>query len=146
MLKRLTMLSMVLLVVIFGFFILAPKQVVFDNSNVKVKVERADSYVERQQGLMFRDKLQDGHGMLFMNVGTTSFWMKNMKFPLDLIFISKDKKIVDIKQNFQPCLVENCPAYASTAVAKYLLEVNAGFVEKNQISIGDSISFSCSWF
>lgn len=135
-----------LLVVIFIFFILAPRQVIFDNSNVNVKVERADSYAERQEGLMFRDKLGDGHGMLFMNVGAASFWMKNMKFPLDLIFISKDKKIVDIKQNFQPCLVESCPTYTSIAPAKYVLEVNAGFVEKNKISIGEFISFSCSWF
>ena len=141
-----------LLAIILGFFILAPPpkadkkaQVIFDNG-VKVKVERADSYAERQEGLMFRDKLKDGHGMLFVNVGTPSFWMKNMKFPLDLIFISKDKKIVDIKQNFQPCLVENCPAYYSIAAAKYVLEVNAGFVEKNKILIGEFISFSCSWF
>ncbi|MBI5254227.1 DUF192 domain-containing protein [Candidatus Falkowbacteria bacterium] len=136
-------------VIIVGLCLLVvlPRQVIFDNG-VKVKVERADSFIEKQEGLMFRDKLEDGHGMLFIfrHEGQASFWMKNMKFPLDLIFISKDKKIVDIKQNFQPCLVENCPVYKSVVAAQYVLEVNAGFVEKNKISIGDSISFSCSWF
>ncbi len=131
---------------IFLFSVFLPRQVIFNSGNVKVQVERADSVIEKQEGLMFRDKLADGHGMLFVNVETPSFWMKNVKFPLDLIFISKDKKIVDIKQNFQPCPVENCPTYTATVAAKYVLEVNAGFVEKNQISIGDAISFSCSWF
>jgi len=129
-----------------GWMAFTKSYVIFPMQNVKVRVEIADSPKEWQQGLMFRERLDDGAGMLFVGDKETmpAFWMKNMKFALDMIFISADKKVVDIKQNFQPCMVENCPDYFSKAPARYILEVRAGFVEKNKISIGDSVAFITS--
>jgi uncharacterized membrane protein (UPF0127 family) len=129
-----------------GWMAFTKNYVIFPTQNIKVSVEIADSPSEWEQGLMFREKLNDDSGMLFVGDKETTlvFWMKNMKFALDLIFISTNKKVVDIKQNFQPCMVENCPDYSSKTPARYVLEVRAGFIEKNKISIGDSVAFITS--
>lgn len=69
-----------------------------------------------------------------------SFWMKNMKFPLDIIWIDKDKRIVDIKINVLPCN-GSCAGLMPQAKAQYVLEVNAGFTEKNRVKVGDRVDF-----
>ena len=82
------------------------------------------------------------NGMLFAYEHdiNLSFWMKNTYIPLDMIFIGKDLRIVDIKENVQPCPLQqdnSCPSYPSKQSAKYVLEVNAGFVQQNGIKVGD---------
>ena len=106
-----------------------------------IHAELAQNPFARTRGLMFRKSLPADSGMLFVfpNEAIQSFWMKNTKIPLDLIFISVDDKIVDIKNNFLPCTVDSCPVYQSVAPAKYVLEINAGEVEKEGINIGMSI-------
>jgi hypothetical protein len=92
---------------------------------------------------MYRESLAENAGMLFIfsSESPKTFWMKNTKIPLDLIFISADKKVAEIKENFEPCREANCPFYRSQAAARYVLEVNAGFVQKNDIQINDALSF-----
>ncbi len=109
---------------------------------VCVQIEVVDSPEARSQGLMFRDKLDDKQGMFFIfeENGKHNFWMKNMKLPLDIIWISQDKVIVDIRKNVPACQNE-CLSYAPQVNAKYVLEVNAGFIEKNKIEIGDRADF-----
>lgn len=116
------------------------RDVVF--SNVSVKVEIADSDAKRAQGLMYRNSLDEGKGMLFVfdQESNYSFWMKNMKFPLDLIWINRDKEVVYIYNNFSPC-IKNCPSVSPKIQAQYVLEVNAGFVERNHIRVGDRVGF-----
>lgn len=103
-----------------------------------VEVEIADSDAEKIRGLMFRQSLDDDKGMLFVyeSAETRTFWMKNTPIPLDIIFISPEKKIVDI-QTMQPCEKEPCAKYTSAGKVQYALEVNAGFADENNISIGD---------
>lgn len=115
----------------------------FPQHNLNIQAEVAKNAYQLAKGLMFRKSLDENNGMLFVfnDEKNRTFWMKNTKISLDLIFISKDKKIVDIKENFLPCLNISCPSYTSTQSAKYVLEVNAGFVEKNKIQIGEDISF-----
>ena len=115
----------------------------FPSHNLKVEVELAQTVVQQARGLMFREFLAENSGMLFIFSGESprTFWMKNTKIPLDLIFISSDKKIVEIKESFEPCVEEKCPTYQSRAAAKYVLEVNAGFSAKNNIQIGDPLIF-----
>jgi uncharacterized protein len=107
---------------------------------ISVKVEIADDEEERARGLMFRKKLRKNEGMLFVfeKESYPSFWMKYTLVPLDLMFISEDYEIVDIKQNFKPCNGE-CNVYTSKEKAKYVLEVHSGFVEENKVEIGDGI-------
>ncbi len=122
-----------------------PDAVVFVKQNLKISVEVADTPAAWAKGLMFRNSLAQDSGMLFMfpYESAQSFWMKNTLIPLDIIFISKDKQIIDIKENFQPCPSEQfiCPSYTSTAPSMYVLEVNAGFVKKHGIKIGDAVEF-----
>lgn len=134
---------------IFIAFFFSPLSLPADNSYTKVcirgiflEAEVADNPQQRQQGLMFRSSLADNGGMLFIfeKEGRYNFWMKNMNFALDIIWIGADKKIVDIKENNQPC-TESCQSLISAGQARYVLEVDAGFVRKNKIKIGEPVNF-----
>ena len=116
--------------------------VLIDNGNekIKVNVEIADSAEERSKGLMFREFLDENSGMWFAfdDENYRSFWMKNTLIPLDMIFISEELEIVDIKYAF-PCLKDLCIIYKSSKPAKYVLEVNGNFTIEKNIGIGDKI-------
>ena len=109
--------------------------------NATIKAEVADSPGEMQRGLMFRSFLGEGQGMLFVfpDEAYRSFWMKNTKIPLDILFISANLTVVDI-QAMEPCLADPCPNYPSRAPAKYALEVNKGFAERYGIRAGMLVS------
>jgi uncharacterized membrane protein (UPF0127 family) len=81
---------------------------------------------------MYRTELKDNQGMLFIfpDEDYRSFYMKNTKIPLDIIYIGKHKKIVSIQKNAQPFNESSLP---SEAPAKYVLEVYAGLSEKMEI-------------
>jgi len=127
------------------YFSQKPKQsnFSFPDHNLNLQAELADNLRLQAKGLMGREKLEENSGMLFVfsNEAKRTFWMKNTYIPLDLIFISKDKKIVEFKENFEPCREDNCSTYTSNIEAQYVLEVNAGFIQKNQIKIGDNVAF-----
>ncbi len=115
-----------------------------DGIIVSVEIEIADTEEERVQGLMYREKLGSYNGMLFIFdiQANNSFWMKNTRIPLDLVFIDGDKKIVDIVENAQPCVEGHiCPALRPQFEYMYCLEVNGGFAEENQIRIGDTVGW-----
>jgi len=104
-------------------------------------VEAADTPAKRAEGLMFRENLPENSGMLFVfeNEGIYPFWMKNTLIYLDIIWIDKNGKIVFIKENAQPCKSENCPEIMPPSAAKYVLEINAGQVEKLNFTLGQKI-------
>ena len=108
-----------------------------------VEVEIADDFEERSVGLMFRESLKDDNGMFFIfeEPAYKSFWMKNTLIPLDIIFISEDFKVVDIKENFEPCDKEVCESYKPKEKVRYVLEVNAGFVKGHNVRIGDGVRY-----
>lgn len=116
--------------------------VVFDATS-SVRAEVANTDTEKTKGLMHRKNLEEDAGMLFnfTSEKNRSFWMKNTLIPLDIIFIDKDKKIVDIIENMEPCLEEPCQVYESKYPAMYALEVNAGYVDKNNIRTGKTVVF-----
>jgi len=91
-------------------------------------VELAGDIWKRNQGLMFRESLDSGAGMLFLGYRETDrwpFWMKDTLIPLDIVWITEDLKVADI-QTAAPCEQAPCPQYVPKAAAKYVLEVNAG--------------------
>lgn len=104
-------------------------------------IEIADTEYETQTGLMYRDVLKPKQAMLFVfpNEDFRSFYMKNTKLPLDIIYIGDNKKIVSIQKDAQPFNEQSLP---SEGPAKYVLEVNAGLSELWQLKAGDSIEFS----
>ena len=109
-------------------------------NNYAVYVEIADSPAEYQKGLMFHEPLKANEGMLFVFQDETrrSFWMKNVFFPIDIIFINSDKKVVDLKLNFYPCTKDPCEIFTSKQ-AKYALEVQRTFADKHRVKIGDLV-------
>lgn len=111
-------------------------------NKVCIDVELADTAEKRQLGLMFRKSMDRNKGMLFIfeKEGRHTFWMKNMNFPLDLIWIGQDDKVVGITYNALPCneLYKNISIEKSV---KYVLEVNAGFARNHSIKEDDSVNF-----
>jgi hypothetical protein len=111
------------------------------DKNITINAEIADSYEEREKGLMNRTEMKDNGGMIFMfdYEEKLAFWMKNTLIPLDMIFINSNKTIIDIKHNVPPCTTEECETYISKEKAKYTLEINGGICEKNGVKEGDKI-------
>jgi uncharacterized membrane protein (UPF0127 family) len=133
---------------IFLIFILVFPVYALDRTRVCIKnvcldAEIADTEFTRQQGVMFRKGLADNQAMLFAfeEEGRPEFWMKDTYFPLDFIWINKDKIVVDINTNVPPCLQADCPRIIPSIPAQYVLEVKAGTAQKNKIKIGDKVSF-----
>jgi uncharacterized protein len=108
----------------------------------KINIEIADSWPERVQGLSGRDNLCDDCGLMFIfdSKDKYSFWMKDMKFSIDIIWIDDDK-IVYIVENASLPRGDNIPSYMPVTVANKVLEVNAEFVKKNNIKLGDIVKF-----
>lgn len=106
-------------------------------------VEIADDPDERAQGLMFRDELGADAGMLFIfrSSEPRSFWMRNTRIPLDIVYIGADLRIVGWSLDTPPCRTRRCPSYPSGAPARYVLEVNAGEMERLGVEIGDPVRF-----
>jgi uncharacterized protein len=107
-----------------------------------ITAEVAATDTKRQKGLMFRRGLAADKGMLFIfeKEGKYSFWMKNVRFSLDIIWVSADKKIVDIHENVSPCK-EVCANLTPRGPARFVLEVKAGFAKAKGLEIGDSVEF-----
>ena len=112
-----------------------------DSSKVFLDIEFAKTDYEIQTGLMYRNKMADNQGMLFVfeDVRERSFYMKNTQIPLDLIFIDGDNMIVSFQEKAKPFDESSLP---SNAPAKYVLEVNAGRVEAWGVVVGDKISYA----
>jgi uncharacterized protein len=117
--------------------------VITDSDLVQVTVEEARTTQEKLTGLMYRDSLCSSCGMLFFNDTDTrgGFWMKNCEIALDVIFISKDKEVVDIKEQFEPCRKDPCPVFHPAQSYRYVLEVNGGWSQEHDLEIGDLVSF-----
>lgn len=106
---------------------------------IAIEVELADEPAERQQGLMFRESLAEDQGMLFAypEERILGFWMKNTLIPLDIAYINREGRIVDIKR-MEP---QSTQTHNSAAPAMYALEMNQGWFEANGIRVGDLIEF-----
>jgi len=117
------------------------KRVCFNH--VCINSEIADSADTRALGFMFRKKLSEHHGMLFIfpSENVYAFWMKNMEFALDIIWVSGEGKIVDISKDCLPCGKTYCTSIVPVSKAKYVVEVNSGFCQRHNIKIGDQIKF-----
>ena len=106
-----------------------------------LNIDLAQTPDEREQGLSGRKSLADGTGMLFVfeNSGLYGFWMKDMLFPIDIIWVNEEKNIVHIEKSLTP---ETYPkVFGQEVVSKYVLEVQSGFSDKNRIKIGDKVDF-----
>jgi hypothetical protein len=103
-------------------------------------IELAKTDTEKERGLMFKSQLDKDRGMLFIfnKEGVYPFWMKNTLIPLDIIWINKEKSIVFINKNSQPCNNIDCPLINPQVEASYVLEINAGISDEIGLKPGDS--------
>ena len=107
-------------------------------------IEIADDDAERARGLMFRDELAVGHGMLFIHErqGPLAYWMKNTRIPLDILYFDEAQKLVSQQRDVPPCsLGDRCPPYPSSAPARYVLELNAGEAARIGLEDGAKLEF-----
>lgn len=113
-------------------------------NNKTYKLIPAKTDAEKIKGLSGRDSLAKDTGMLFVfsDKGIYPFWMKNMKFPIDIIFIN-DNKIVDLFENAQvPTLGQtdaDLKRYKSSENANYVLELNAHEITMQKMKKGDNV-------
>jgi uncharacterized membrane protein (UPF0127 family) len=111
------------------------KKIVINHRVLKLEVVR--SLIDREVGLSGRTTLSIDTGMLFVfdRPGLHGFWMKGMKFPIDIIWFDEDLKVIDIKEGADPAMYpEN---YVPQDIAKFVLETNADFVSYANVKIGD---------
>ena len=106
--------------------------------SIPLSVEIADTSYARDQGLMFRDSLEDDSGMIFIfpDCGIRGFWMKNTKIPLSIAFVDESGKILNI-ENMSPYDINT---KYSKGPAKYAIEVNIGWFDNKGISPGDLVT------
>ena len=109
--------------------------------DVVLEVQIADTDPRQTRGLMFQKQLPLDKGMLFVfdYANERSIWMLNMQFPLDILWINDNGKVVFIEKNIPPCKTAletvTCPSYkGGSKNAKYVLEVTAGFVDAFKIT------------
>ncbi|MFZ3301791.1 MAG: DUF192 domain-containing protein [Microgenomates group bacterium] len=117
------------------------KSIVINDKEIKVEVARTN--VERSKGLSNREKLEENSGMVFVfdKNSKPSFWMKDTKIALDIIWINDDK-IVSINKNVEPEPNKSdsqLKKYPAPSEIDYVLEVNAGFSDKNGIKAGSTV-------
>jgi len=120
-------------------------KLIFFNKKTKKKIaqidiEISDTPYEIAIGLMYRRSMPDTAGMLFIfnQSQPLFFWMKNTYIPLDIIFVNENMQIVTIQKNTKPLSEKPILSYRDSM---YVVEVNAGFCDKNGISVGDHILF-----
>ena len=102
-------------------------------------VELATDPQTRGQGLMFRDRVRENTGMLFLfpTSQPLSFWMKNTIIPLDIVFLDETGRVVDVQFDVPPCRADPCPSYpANAVVGRYVLEVGAGVARQHGVGPG----------
>jgi len=109
-------------------------------TRASVAVEVANTFEQRQHGLMFRKHLDDSAGMIFVFADSAprNFWMHNTEIPLDMIFVNSDFRVIGIVANAKP---ETDTPRGVEGASQYVLEVNGGFCAKNGIEAGDRFDF-----
>ena len=107
-----------------------------------VNVILAETPREQSKGLAIKESMNEDQGMFFIfdKPQKYSFWMKDMKFPIDIIWADPTGMIVHIEENLQPCIfLLPCASYSPDIDSLYVLEVVSNFTSKYNIKIGDKI-------
>ena len=106
-----------------------------------INIEMVITPEEREKGLSGRENIGENEGMLFVfeNSGRHGFWMKDMMFPIDIVWLDQSKKIIFIQKNVLPSTYPEI--FYPDDNANYVLELISGFAEKNNLQIGNQVKF-----
>ena len=115
-------------------------------SGIMIQAEIADTTVKRATGLMYRERLDKDHGMLFIfgQALPWTIWMKNTKIALDLIWLDEKKRVIHIERQVPICTRsdDSCPQYRpNSSDAIYVLEIAGGTVDGYKIEKGSKLEF-----
>ena len=116
--------------------------VIIDHFKIFVDIALTDK--QKQDGLSVKNFMNENDGMLFFlgDPTKTSFWMKNMHFPIDIIWLDENFSIVHIEEELKPCTMPfYCPSYKPLNESLYVLETIAGFANNHHLNVGDRIDF-----
>jgi len=105
----------------------------------EIFVDIADTPALQELGLSFREKLNANEGMLFVfqKPMPYGFWMKDMKFPIDIIWFDANRHIVDVWENAEPSSYPY--VFTARTPAQFVLEVPAGFFSKYDLELGNTL-------
>lgn len=146
--KVIIIIGLLLLIGVGVFYYQFSNKQVQSNGTVTIKehivsVETVTDQKAKEIGLTKYASIKEDQGMLFLfdQPGMYTFWMKNMKFPIDILFINNDT-IVSFVENAQPvdATVENPAVYAPEAAVDKVLEIKAGLVKQYEIKKGDKVT------
>ncbi|MGI0074376.1 MAG: DUF192 domain-containing protein, partial [Nitrosotalea sp.] len=101
--------------------------------NVLLDVEIADTLQRQNKGLQYHTPLSYSQGMLFpfTQPQIISIWMKDMQFPIDIIWLDSSGNVLHVEKNAPACISDPCTIYGQNlAQAQYVLEVASGFADK----------------
>ena len=111
----------------------------------RIRAEVEMDPVDMQKGMMFRDSLTRGKGMLFIHQspGQYSYWMYQVKIPLDIIWMDASHRIVEISPDTPPCKTKAslCPTYGGHQTAQFVLELGGGEARRLGLSPGQTLDF-----
>lgn len=120
-------------------------EVVFPNGT-KILAEQARDEIHQARGLSGRDSIAADRGMLFIFATPEKrpFWTFQARFPVDIVWIGKDHRIVEMAGDAAPCAAQaapDCPQYGGHEDARFVLELKAGVAAKNGLRVGDRLDF-----
>jgi uncharacterized membrane protein (UPF0127 family) len=115
-----------------------------DGSTVKAEVMMNPTDMAR--GMMFRDTFPEGRGMLFIHGSEDNhrYFMYQVKIPLDMVWMDKNRKVVEIAENVPPCKTakaSECPTYGGERLSMFVLELPGGYARKHGIREGAVLQF-----
>ena len=99
---------------------------------------------DRAMGLMFRPSLPLDRGLLFVfdDVDFHGIWMKNCRFPIDIVWLDEERRVVHVAEAVPPCKAEPCPVYTPMKKAAYVVEINAGQARREKATLGSRLDFA----
>lgn len=111
------------------------------------KVLQAELMVQdedRQMGLMFRPSLPLDRGLLFVfeEIDFHGIWMKNCRFPIDIVWLDEERRVVHVAEAVPPCKADPCPVYQPMKKAAYVVEINAGQARREKATLGSRLEFA----
>jgi uncharacterized membrane protein (UPF0127 family) len=114
-------------------------------NGIELVADVAETNEQRTKGLSVKDALTEKEAMVFVfdTAQEHSFWMKDMKFPIDIIWLDRNKIVVHVEHNLQPCSFDGfCQTYKPDKDALYVIETVAGFAKNHNIVEGTRFDFS----
>lgn len=110
-----------------------------------VRAELKVTPEDMARGMMYRDSVANGEGMLFVHQqrGLNPYWMGHCKFPLDIIWMDSNHKVVEISAKTPPCPSggSECATYGGHAPSQFVLEIGGGEAARHQVREGSELRF-----